>query len=249
MLIDIRHIDIKHDEDNTLVENVSFTAEEGSFTFIVGRVGAGKSTLLRTIHGEYQPYRSTTIPDEEEAAVNVLDYDLLKIKRSKLQELRRQVGYVFQNYRLLSGKTIAQNLGFVLRATGWKDKQQRLARINEVLSAVGLSDKGNKFPHELSGGEQQRAAIARALLNHPKILLADEPTGNLDVETGNQIIDMLHRATEQGTGVVIVTHNLSLLKRHEATVYHIADKQLKRVSADEATAMAEQDTKNETAQP
>ncbi|MBR1889244.1 MAG: ATP-binding cassette domain-containing protein [Alloprevotella sp.] len=242
MIIDIKHIDIKHDEDKTLIENVSFNADKGSFIFIVGRVGAGKSTLLRTIHGEYCPYRSETIPEEEEAIVKVLDYDLLRIKRRRMQELRREVGYVFQNYRLLGSRTIAQNLGFVLRATGWKNKQERLERINQVLEAVGLADKGNKYPHELSGGEQQRAAIARALLNRPKILLADEPTGNLDAETGNQILDLLHYAAEQGTAVIIVTHNMHLLQRFDCQVYHIENKQLLPISAEEAFLTLQQES-------
>lgn len=241
MLIDIQHIDIKHEEGKTLVENVCFQADEGSFIFIVGRVGAGKSTLLRTIHGEFPPYPSASRVDEEEAIVNVLGYDMLKIKRSKVQELRRKLGFVFQNYRLLANRTIFRNLDFVLRSTGWKNKNDRRTRIGEVLRQVGLSEKSDRYPFELSGGEQQRAAIARALLNQPRILLADEPTGNLDTETGNQILDLLHHAADEGAAVVMVTHNLSLLQRYPCSVFHIVDKQLQPISIEEATALLQKD--------
>ena len=172
-------------------------------------MGSGKSTLLKALYGE--------VPVCEGEA-RILDFDLRNLKHKHIPALRRKLGIVFQDFQLLHHQTVQQNLDFVLRATGWK-KKQRPARILEVLQLVQLTDKAQCFPHELSGGEQQRVCIARALLNHPQIILADEPIGNLDTETSRHIMQTLLAIREQGTAIVMVTHNLNLLEEFPGIVY------------------------------
>lgn len=216
MLINIENISISRDR-KTVLSNVNFHADEGEFIYLTGKVGTGKSTFLKTLYAE--------VPVESGNA-EILDYNLNKIKRSKVQELRRKIGIVFQDFQLLSDRTVYENLNFVLKSVKWK-KQERKNRINEVLSMVGMEEKISSFPHELSGGEQQRVSIARALLNNPRIILADEPTGNLDSESSAVVMDILRKISEQGTTIIMSTHNLSLLIDYPGVVYECHDGKLK----------------------
>ena len=209
-LIHYRHANIYQDNYHVL-ENVDFQVEEGEFVYIIGKVGSGKSSLLKTLYCELD------LEDTEEA--EVLGRDLKTIRRKDIPSLRKEMGIIFQDFQLLHDRTVHKNMQFVLRATGWNDKAEREARIDEVLDAVEMSDKKDKMPHELSGGEQQRIAIARAILNHPKIIIADEPTGNLDPDTARNIIRLLKDISKQGTAVVMSTHNIPLLDEFPGTVY------------------------------
>ncbi len=214
-VIKYSNVDISIDS-KVILENVSFTLNTGEFAYIIGPVGSGKSTLLKTLYGEVD------IADGK--AVVMDEYDMSRIGNRKLQKLRRNIGIVFQDFQLLTDRSIYDNLDFVLRCTGWKDKQQRKERIQEVLDLVGLPQKGYKRPHELSGGEQQRIVIARAILNHPTLLLADEPTGNLDYETGMHIMNLLHRISqEENMAVLMITHNEQWLKEYPGTTYRCKD--------------------------
>lgn len=225
MLIELKNIDIAH-RDKMLISNVEFYVEEGEFVYIIGSVGSGKSSLLKTLYGELPITKSNS----DEVISNILDVNLLTVKSKHLPELRRQLGIIFQDFQLLHDRTVGDNLDFVLRATGWKKKNERSQRIEEVLNLVELTDKKDKFPHELSGGEQQRISIARALLNKPRIILADEPTGNLDQNTGYKIVQILRNVCEQGTTVLMVTHNLNYLSRFPGIVYRIEGFSIKDVS-------------------
>lgn len=197
------------------MKNVNFQLEEGQFVYLIGRVGSGKSSLMKTMYAE--------VPIEMGEA-RIFDYDLSAIRRKDVPMLRRQIGVVFQDFQLLSDRSVYDNLLFVLKATDWKNKTDIDERINEVLSEVGMEHKSYKMPHELSGGEQQRIAIARALLNRPKLILADEPTGNLDQETGHQIMSLLHRICAEGTAVIMATHNIQLTEDFPARVVKCEDK-------------------------
>ena len=211
-LIDYKNVDI-YRKELLVLKNVNFSLEEGEFTYLIGRVGSGKSSLMKTMYAE--------IPiDNGEATI--FDYDLNKIKRKDVPMLRRQIGIVFQDFQLLSDRSVYDNLLFVLKATGWKNKAEIDERINEVLKEVGM-------PHELSGGEQQRIAIARALLNKPKLILADEPTGNLDNNTGHQIMTLLHKISSEGTAVIMATHNLQLTEEFPARVMQCEDKKVAEI--------------------
>ena len=198
-IVNYKNVDI-HIDSKIILENVSFELQEGEFAYIVGAVGSGKSTLLKTIYGEV---------DIMDGRATVFDeYDLRNLRSNRLQALRKRIGIVFQDFQLLTDRNVNDNLDFVLRSTGWTNKQEREKRIREVLHLVGLPQKGYKMPHELSGGEQQRIVIARAILNHPALLLADEPTGNLDNETGKNIMQLLHRiCKEENTAILMITHN------------------------------------------
>ena len=207
-----------------MLGDVDFHVDEGEFIYIIGRVGAGKSTLLKTLYFELD------VHEAEEAFV--LNHDLREMKQKYIPALRRQMGIIFQDFQLLGDRTVRENLRFVLRATGWKDKNEINERIDDVLSDVNMQDMGDRFPHELSGGEQQRIAIARAILNKPKVIIADEPTGNLDVETARQIIELLKQITQSGTAVVMTTHNTSLLKEYPGIVYRCINKRLEDITKD-----------------
>ncbi len=213
MLIEYKNVAI-HNDENLILENVDFRLDAGEFVYVIGKVGSGKSSFLKTIYGELP------VSDGEAA---VFEYNLRKLKRKHIPMLRRRMGIVFQDFQLLSDRTVERNLDFVLRSTGWKSKQERRQRIDEVLEIVELQDKKEKFPYELSGGEQQRVAIARALLNKPEIILADEPTGNLDAESCSRIMAMLRQICEGGTAVIMITHNLSMLEDCPGTVYVCKD--------------------------
>ena len=219
-IVKYNKVDIDIDS-KMILENVSFALDAGEFAYIVGTVGSGKSTLLKTIYGEV---------DILNGSAEVLEYDLCDINNRELQALRRNIGIVFQDFQLLTDRTIYDNLDFVLKCTGWTDKLAREERIREVLELVGLPQKGYKHPHELSGGEQQRIVIARAILNRPVLLLADEPTGNLDHATGDYIMNLLHKISkEENMAVLMITHNEQWLKDYPATVYRCADRKITKV--------------------
>lgn len=206
-----------HRKELIVLRDVNFTVEPGQFIYLIGKVGSGKSTLLKSIYAD--------VPVASGEAV-VLDYDLTAIKRRDIPYLRRQIGFVFQDFQLLTDRNVFANLDFVLSATGWDNKPEREVRIDEVLTQVGMANKSYKMPHELSGGEQQRIVIARALLNKPCLILADEPTGNLDPETGSQILETIHKLANDGTSVIMATHNMTFIDQFPGHVLRCADKQL-----------------------
>ena len=208
ILLQLANIEIRR-EENRVLHEASFTLRSGEFVYVIGKVGSGKSSLLKSLYCE--------IPIQAGEA-QLLEYDLRKIKRKHIPFLRRKLGIVFQDFQLLTDRSVSKNLEFVLKATGWKKQAEIRARIEEVLGQVGMPDKGYKMPHELSGGEQQRIAIARALLNHPRLILADEPTGNLDPETSGQIVQLLHDICQQGTAVIMTTHNYTLVHNYPARI-------------------------------
>jgi cell division transport system ATP-binding protein len=190
-------------KETLVLSDVSFGLGAGEFVYLIGKTGSGKSSLLKTIYGE--------VPVEQGEA-SVVGYDLKKLKNRDVPHLRRKLGIIFQDFQLLSDRSVEANLLFVLRATGTKNLHEAINRINEVLAKVGLATKGFKMPHQLSGGEQQRVAIARALLNNPEIILADEPTGNLDPETSRGIMHLLHDISRAGRAVLMATHNYLLIR-------------------------------------
>ena len=208
ILLQLANIEIRR-EENRVLHEASFTLHSGEFVYVIGKVGSGKSSLLKSLYCE--------IPIQAGEA-QLLEYDLRKIKSKHIPFLRRKLGIVFQDFQLLTDRSVSKNLEFVLKATGWKKQAEIRARIEEVLRQVGMPDKGYKMPHELSGGEQQRIAIARALLNHPRLILADEPTGNLDPETSGQIVQLLHDICQQGTAVIMTTHNYTLVHNYPARI-------------------------------
>ena len=224
MLIEYNNVNIHQTDGEPILTNVNFTVTEGEFIYLIGRVGTGKSSLLKTMYFELDVF-------EAEKAI-VLNHDITSLKRKHIPALRRQMGIIFQDFQLLADRTIRRNLAFVLKATGWKKKDEIEARIIEVLAEVGMEDKIDKMPHELSGGEQQRIAIARAILHKPKIIIADEPTGNLDPETAEDIIRLLREISQTGTSVVMSTHNLPLLDKYPGIVYRCADGNLEEVTND-----------------
>lgn len=209
MIVDYKNVELSRKE-LLILKDVDFKVDSGEFVYIIGKVGSGKSTLLKSIYAEAQVTKGEAV---------VLGYDLLSMKRKEVPMLRRQLGIVFQDFQLLTDRDVSDNLRFVLGATGWKNRAEIDFRINEVLTQVGMANKSYKFPHELSGGEQQRIAIARALLNHPKMILADEPTGNLDSETADQIVSRLYEISLKGTPVVMATHNTSFIEDYPGKVY------------------------------
>lgn len=200
-----------------VLKHVDLCLEEGEFAYLIGRVGSGKSSLLKSMYAEIPVYTGNA---------RVMDYDLTDIRRKDVPMLRRRIGIVFQDFQLLTDRNVFQNLNFVLDATGWRDTSEKEARIEEVLSRVGMANKSYKMPHELSGGEQQRIVIARALLNRPKLILADEPTGNLDPQTGDSIVRYLRDIAGKGTAVIMATHNLQLVEQYPARVIRCEGKQL-----------------------
>ena len=196
-LIEYKNVEI-HPADQIVLHDVNLTVEPGEMIYMLGKVGSGKSSLMKTFYGAL-PIAS--------GEARVLEYDMTAIRRRKLPYLRRRLGIIFQDYKLLTDRSVEDNLLFVLRATGWKDKKLMREHVLEVLEQVGMETKAYKKPYELSGGEQQRVVIARALLNSPEIILADEPTGNLDAETGQEIMELLYSISQAGITVLISTHN------------------------------------------
>ena len=207
-------IAMKH---NVVLSEVNFTIEQGEFVYLVGRTGSGKSSLLRTLYADI---------DLNAGECHIAGYDLTKIKRREIPYLRRKLGIVFQDFQLLTDRTVNENLHFVMKATGWKDKKQMSEKIADVLKRVGMETKGFKMPHELSGGEQQRLSIARALINDPEIILADEPTGNLDPETSEEIMALLLEISNSGRAVLMATHDYSLFEKYPSRTMKCHDGKL-----------------------
>lgn len=198
--------------DSPVIYGMNLEIFPGDFMYIVGKVGTGKTSILRTIMAENRP---------ADGCVKACGYDIGTMREKDIPFLRRRMGVVFQDFQLLMDRSVEENLEFVLKATGWKDRLEMARRIEEVLRDVGMEKKAHKMPHQLSGGEQQRIAIARALLNKPEVMLADEPTGNLDMETADGIMKLLKRINEeQGTAIIMVTHNLSIFETYPGRVVH-----------------------------
>jgi cell division transport system ATP-binding protein len=211
-------------QDHLVLSDVNFRVDKGEFIYLVGRVGSGKSSLIKTINAQ--------VPLRNGNAI-VAGFDLSLIKEREVPLLRRKLGIVFQDFQLLTDRNVYDNLEFVLKATGWKEKKNIDIRIMEVLDKVGLGLKSYKMPHQLSGGEQQRVVIGRALLNDPDIILADEPTGNLDPDTSDGIINLLKDISKAGRAVIVATHNYNLLKKYPARTLKCADGRLSAVKDDD----------------
>ncbi|WP_278701120.1 cell division ATP-binding protein FtsE [Phocaeicola sartorii] len=224
-LIRYKNVHINQQELSVL-EDVNLELDKGEFVYLIGKVGSGKTSLLKTIYGEL---------DIQSGEAEVLGYNMTDIKRKHIPELRRRLGIVFQDFQLLTDRTVHANLSFVLRATGWTNKATIKTRIEEVLDQVGMTGKGYKMPNELSGGEQQRIVIARAILNRPDIILADEPTGNLDTETGRKIVELLKSICATGSAIVMTTHNLHLLSEYPGVVYRFENHHIKEVTNEYCT--------------
>jgi cell division transport system ATP-binding protein len=221
MLIDYQKVSI-YQEDFLVLQDINFQVDEGEFVYIIGKVGSGKSSLLKTLYCE--------LDIESAEKSEVLGRDVCDIRRRDIPALRKEMGIIFQDFQLLHDRNVYQNMRFVLKATGWDSREERDARIDEVLELVGMKDKRESMPHELSGGEQQRIAIARALLNNPKIIIADEPTGNLDPETARHIVSILKDIQKTGTAIVMTTHNIPLLDEFPGTVYRCKDTKMTDVT-------------------
>lgn len=219
LLVDYKRAEVLR-EDLPVLKDVNFELHAGEYVYLIGRVGSGKSSLLKTMYAD--------LPVTADCA-DVLGYDMTSIRERDVPYLRRKLGIVFQDFQLLTDRTVRDNLDFVLRATGWKRSDEMESRVEEVLSQVGMLKKAYRMPHELSGGEQQRIAIARALLNKPQIILADEPTGNLDPQTGRQIVDLLYRISKEGTAVVMSTHNLSFCDDYPGRIYRCENHRLEEL--------------------
>jgi cell division transport system ATP-binding protein len=211
-------------QDHPVLTNVSFKVSKGEFLYLVGRVGSGKTSVIKTLNAQ--------LPLKVGSGI-VAGYNLSKLRKKDVPMLRRKLGIVFQDFQLLTDRSVRANLEFVLKATGWKSKSSTDARIGDVLEKVGLSDKGHKMPHQLSGGEQQRIVIGRALLNDPDIILADEPTGNLDPETSEGIIKLLRDISLTGRAVIVATHNYTILKKFPSRTLRCDDSKLVEVKNDE----------------
>lgn len=207
-VVSLRDVAVYQDS-NTILSGVSFDIEKGEFVYLVGRTGSGKSSLLKTLYADLPLLTGSA---------SISDFNLTKLSRKKVPFLRRRIGIIFQDFQLLFDRTVAENLSFVLRATGWKDKSKVKQRISEVLMRVGLDAAANKMPHQLSGGEQQRIVIARALLNEPVILIADEPTGNLDPIVADGIMQLFMEINNSGTAVLMATHNYEIINRYPKRV-------------------------------
>ena len=238
-LIRYKNVNINQQELGVL-EDVNLELNKGEFVYLIGKVGSGKTSLLKTIYGEL---------DIQSGDAEVLGYNMSNIKRKHIPQLRRRLGIVFQDFQLLTDRNVHSNLSFVLRATGWSNKIAIKERIDEVLDQVGMTGKGYKMPNELSGGEQQRIVIARAILNRPEIILADEPTGNLDSETGRQIVELLKSICASGSAIMMTTHNLPLLSEYPGIVYRFENHQIKEVTNEYSRAIKrekEQETEEKT---
>ena len=207
-IIEIKNASI-FQRENLVLRGVNLTLHKGEFIYLIGRTGSGKSSLLKTLYGEL-PARDGTF--------RVAGYDLTKLKRKDIPYLRRKIGIVFQDFQLLFDRSVEKNLEFVLGATGWTEKAEISRRIDEVLAKVGLADKRKSMPHQMSGGEQQGVAIARALLNEPDVILADEPTGNLDPDTTLEVMKLLRNISENGTAVLMATHNYTLMQKYPSRI-------------------------------
>lgn len=214
----IRYKDVEiHQQELCVLNDVNLELHKGEFVYLIGKVGSGKTSLLKTFYGEL---------DVAAGDAEVLGYDMLHIKRKHIPQLRRKLGIVFQDFQLLNDRTVRANLDFVLKATGWKKKKERNTRIHEVLEQVGMTAKADQMPYQLSGGEQQCVCIARAILNRPDIILADEATGNLDKENGRRATAILYDISKAGTTVVLSTHNEELISEFPGVVYRCGEGRL-----------------------
>lgn len=216
-LVKFENVDICQQE-HLVLKDVNLEVQRGEFIYLLGKVGSGKSSLLKSLYAE--------VPIKKGSA-QIFNYNLRKIKRKDVPLLRRKVGIIFQDFQLLTDRTIQENLSFVLRATGWKEKRKIENQIELVLHCVGMDKKGYKMPHQLSGGEQQRIVIARALLNSPELIIADEPTGNLDSETANELVSLLHEICQSGTSVIMATHNINLIGTNPGKIIRCEGLELK----------------------
>ncbi len=213
-IIEYDNVEIERAE-RVVLQNVTFKLNKGEFCYLVGKVGSGKSSLMKSMYAE--------VPIEKGNAT-VLGYDITNIKKKEIPYLRRKIGIVFQDFQLLQDRSVYANLKFVLDATNWSNENEIKERIEDVLQEVGMANKSYKMPYELSGGEQQRVVIARALLNNPELILADEPTGNLDPTTGYQIMTLLHQLAEEGRTILMATHNMQLVEEFPAKILHCSNK-------------------------
>ncbi len=228
--IDYRHVDVAQG-GQAILRDVDFQAAKGEFIYLVGKVGSGKSSLLKTFYGEL---------DVRTGNAKVLGLEMTKIKRRHVPALRKKMGIVFQDFQLLNDRNVYGNLDFVLRATGWKKRKERERRIGEVLAQVGMTEKATQMPYQLSGGEQQCVCIARAILNRPDIILADEATGNLDHESSRHTAALLHAISRSGTTVVLATHDESLIAEFPGAVYRCEEGRLRECTDAYGTANASQ---------
>ena len=203
-VLELKNVSI-YQGDSMVLSNVNFEMQKGDFVYLIGKTGSGKSSFMKTLYGDLEL---------TEGEGNIVDFDLRTLKEKDIPFLRRKLGIVFQDFKLLPDRTVNSNLEFVLKATGWTDKTKITERIEKVLDKVGMKTKGFKFPHELSGGEQQRIAIARALLNDPELILADEPTGNLDPQTSIEVMEVLQEINKNGNTILMATHDYALLLRY-----------------------------------
>ena len=213
-----------HQDERLIFDNINLSVSTGDFIYLVGETGSGKSSLVKSLYAEIKVSTGN---------ISVAEYNLNKIENNEIPSLRRNLGIVFQDFQLLSDRSLNDNLEFVLKATGWNKKEEISKRIEEVLESVHLEEFNNKMPHELSGGEKQRAAIARSLLNNPKVILADEPTGSLDPKKSEKIIELLKEINEKGTTILIATHDYEIIKKFNSRIIKCSDKKLYEITIDE----------------
>lgn len=222
-IILLEGVNLQQDE-RLIFDNINLSVSTGDFIYLVGETGSGKSSLVKSLYAEIKVSTGN---------ISVAGYDLNKIEKKEIPSLRRNLGIVFQDFQLLSDRSLKDNLEFVLKATGWNKKEEISKRIEEVLESVHLEEFNNKMPHELSGGEKQRAAIARSLLNNPKVILADEPTGSLDPKKSEKIIELLKEINEKGTTILIATHDYEIIKKFNSRIIKCSEKKLHEITIDE----------------
>jgi len=207
-------------ENNILFSDINFNVNSGELVFLIGKTGTGKSSLLKVLYGDLQI---------KSGQGSIMGFDLTQLKENQVPKLRRKLGIVFQDFKLLPDRTVFENLSFVLKATGWKEKDKIKKRVSEVLEMVNVTSNDKKYPFELSGGEQQRVAIARALLNNPEIIIADEPTGNLDPETSNEIMQLFSKLHKEGISLIMATHDYNMIVKFPGKIYQCDQKSLNEV--------------------